>query len=290
MRRGPEPSRCRAPRATVVLALWALGCGGSGDRLTLDDCIRRHTAPAEESLLPTCVWTDRGALVTESTYVAGVVDCELGGVRGAPAALEAQAIAARTYLARHLARQGDDALVRTSPRFQCWRPSARPHAVAAAEATRDVVMHRGGSLITANYVAGARALRADCTPASPEANGYDAASWDAMRRAYQDARAHRRRVPFSGAAWTEVVVTRNAGRWGEDVLPTPMGRAGPANRGAMGQNAAVCLALKGHDADAILRYFYGDDVDVFRPMHPALEDLRVPADDLPEASPRQTSR
>ncbi len=64
-------------------------------------------------------------------------------------------------------------------------------------------------------------------------------------------------------AWTEVAVTYNAGRAGDEVRGTALASKHPQNRGAMSQRGAVCLAGQGLDAPAILRHFYGDDVEVF---------------------------
>lgn len=278
------------PRGVIGLALVAgallAGCGGPRNGVTLEACLAEHTDAAAPSLLPPCVWTTVGAMPTERDYVAGVVDCELGGVRDAPAALEAQAIAARTYLARRLERRGNDSQLPLTSRFQCWRSDIRPHARAAALATRDRVMHVDGALINANYVAGAGRLREDCTPRSPAANGYGDTTWEAMRRAYLDARRARRRRPFDGVWWTEVVVTRNEDREGEAVEGTPMASPHPTNRGAMGQNAAVCLARRGYDTEDILRYFYGADVELYVPLHPPLDPLVLPPEALePEPPP-----
>ncbi len=272
--------------SVIVGAALALGCGGPRNGVTLDDCLARHADPAHPSLLPPCVWTTVGAMPTERDYVAGVVDCELGGVRDAPAALEAQAIAARTYLARRLERRGNDTRIPLTSRFQCWRSAIRPHARAAALATRDRVMHVEGALINANYVAGAGRLDDDCRPRSPAANGYDDTTWEAMRRQYLEARRARRRRPFDGVWWTEVVVTRNEGREGEAVAGTPMASPRPTNRGAMGQNAAVCLARKGYDTESILRYFYGADLELYVPLHAPLDPLVLPPEALePEPPP-----
>ena len=221
--------------------------------------------------------TPRGPIALEARYVAGVVDCEIAGITEMPAALDAQAIAARTYLARYLERQGRGAVVPVTARFQCWRPPKRPRAVEAAARTADQLLHRAGELITANYVAGAHKLSADCQPAPPKAHGYPYASWAAMRRAWLAARARGDRRPFDGVAWTEVVVTDNEGLTGDAVKGTPMASAHPTNRGALSQRRAVCLAEQGLDAPTILRHFYGEDVEVFEPLHEPLDPLEIPA-------------
>ena len=63
---------------------------------------------AADRLMPACVDTVRGAMEVEREYLPGVLECEVGGFRKTPAALEAQAIVARTYLLAHLTRQGPE--------------------------------------------------------------------------------------------------------------------------------------------------------------------------------------
>lgn len=134
-------------------------------------------------------------------------------------------------------------------------------------------MHRDGAPINANYVAGTRHLDEACAPRSPRESGYPYDDWAAVREAYLADRRARRRRRFEGTDWTEAVVTRNAGRAGEDVEPTPMAPARPTNRGCLSQRAAWCLATRaGYDAEAILRYFYGDDVELSRPLGPPPPD------------------
>jgi hypothetical protein len=251
-------------RPAVLALLLLTGCGAATNGVTLDDCLARHAPRA--TFMPVCVDTARGAMHVEAEYVPGVVECELGGAADAPAALEAQAIAARTYLAAFLERQGEDAVVPTTSRFQCWKQGARRAALEAAARTADVVVHRDGVLISANYAAGTRKLAEDCTPRPPADSGYGFETWDAMR---SDAEASFRagKWPrYGGTDWTEVLVTRNDGLAGEKVRPTPLAGRVPANRGALGQNTAVCLARRaGHDSRAILRYFYGADVELSVP-------------------------
>jgi len=241
--------------------LSLVGCGAA------PRCLEAAT---DERLLPACIDTDRGEMSVEQEYLPGVVHCELGG-SDEGAALEAQAIAARTYLLGYLVRRGEEARVPIGSRFQCWKAGAKGAARDAAHYTADIVMTYGGDPITANYVAGARSLAPDCTPLSPEDNGYDHDSWGAMRQLYLDARRRRARRPFGGTAWTEVVVTRNEGRRAAEVKPTPMAGKHAANRGALGQRAAICLAENlGYEVLDVLRYFYGEDVVLSHPL-PGLE-------------------
>lgn len=247
----------------------AAGCGGRGELapLPLGVC-EAPDGDSRSTLLPRCIRTARGRMAVESEYLPGVVDCELSGVTLEGAALEAQVIAARTYLAAYLARRGEDAVVPIGAHFQCWRPEARERSRAAARATADVILVRDGAPIRAHYVSGARENTFDCEPLTPAENGYDGyASWDDMRKLYLERRRDRSRRRFGGISWTEVVVTRNEGLAGEAVRPTPMATADRLNRGAFGQYAAVCLARNlGYETLEILRYFYGEDVTLSAPL------------------------
>ncbi len=245
--------------ATTLLATAA--CGGLRPR-TLDDCRADTPRPGPTQIMPACVDTVRGAMAVETEYLPGVVECEVGGFRKTPAVLEAQAIVARTYLLAHLTRQGPDAIVRLDGRFQCWKPPTSAAVRRAAEATADIVLHRDGDVLDANYAAGTPKRLPDCTPRTPPEAGYpEYATWDEMRAAWQAARSAGRRLRFSGVGWTEILTTRNAGRDGLAVDPTPFAPKRPTNRGAFGQWAAACLAGRhGYTPPALIRYFFGDDV------------------------------
>jgi hypothetical protein len=214
----------------------------------------------------------------ERTYLPGVVACELGRLTTEPAALEAQAVAARTYLLAHLERRGLDALIPVTARFQCWKSPGEierwPLARAAAAETADVIMTYGARTIGGNYAAGARRLDDTCRPHPPGESGYDYESWAEMRDEFVRRRAKGDRIRHSGVAWTEILVTRNEGRSGDDVVPTVFAPPGPTNRGALSQNGAMCLARRGLDGPAILRYFYGDDIE----LTPRFADGAVAAD------------
>lgn len=262
-----------SPLLPLAAALALAGCGGPPPTsyLTLGECRAMHP-PRPESPLPGCIDTDRGIMPVEDLYIAGVVQCELAPLTDAHAALEALAVLARTYLGRYLERRGPDAVVPIGPRFQCWAPPERTRSQDAARHTAGTVLHVGGALIDANYVSGARKLSIDCKPLPPKDQGYSGyASWDAMRREYVRRKRSRSRARFDGVSWTEVVVTRNEGRQGPDVLPTPMAPSRLTNRGAFAQYASVCLAENlGYETADILRYFYGDDIGFSRPLLPVI--------------------
>lgn len=219
-------------------------------------------APADRAVagpagLPVTIRTDRGVMDVEREYLPGVVDCELGWYTEARPALEAQAIAARTYLARWLHANGATATVPIGAHFQCWRDPVWLRSRLAVTATTGVVLRHRGALIYANYVSGADRLADDCTPPTPSTFGYDDASWDDLHAAWLAG------ARFSGYAWTQIFVTENAGRAGADVAPTVQNRPTRLNRGALGQYAATCLAAnRGYDTASILRHFYGEDVEL----------------------------
>lgn len=271
-RRCPLLSRRLTSALGLAAAAALSGCGAGPvtDYRTVYDCAA-HTLPPPGERLPACIKTERGVMPLEDTYIAGVVQCEMAPLTTADAALEAQAIAARTYLARHLERRGPDAEIPIGPRFQCWKEPKHDRATAAAVNTAGTVLQVGdGSLLDANYVSGARKRTIDCEPLPPTAQGYKGyVTWETMRAEYVRRRRERIKARFGGVSWTEVVVTRNEGKRGPAVEGTPMAPARNTNRGAFGQYASVCLAENlGYETGDILRYFFGDDIGFSRPLLP----------------------
>ena len=215
----------------------------------------RRDRPNVPTKLPERVATAMGTMNVEDEYLPGVVDCEIAYYTQAPAALAAQAIAARTYLARFLQRNGVYAQVPIGPHFQCWRPMVYERSREAVDATRGMVIRYGGELISGNYAAGARARNARCEPLSPKIHGIPHTSWAGVKKAYEKGSR------FAGPAWTEIFVTDNSGKRGDAVEQTTLGSSTQANRGGLGQHAAICLAERwGSNTDKILRHFYGEDI------------------------------
>lgn len=251
----------RSPSAFTWFALMTLGVALFGYAASEHRGWRmpRPPRPRPEfpTRLPVHVDTALGRMHVEDEYLPGVVDCEIAYYTQAPSALAAQAIAARTYLARFLERSGEDAVVPIGPHFQCWRPIVYDRSREAVDATRGMVMRHGRDLITANYAAGARARNARCEPLSPKVHGIAHPSWSSVKKAYEKG------TRFPGPAWTEIFVTVNAGKRGAAVTRTTLGDGSPQNRGGMGQHAAICLAERwGSTTEKILHHFYGDDVVV----------------------------
>jgi len=167
----------------------------------------------------------------EREYLPRVVQCENGAAD--QAALEAQAIAARSYLYHRLAT--GDGTIDDSQRdqvFSCGREPGPEH-VAAVNATSGLVLRYGDTRVAGFYVAGALPRARSCVGGANDPTG------------------------------TEMWVTYNDGKSGDDVTQTPLGFLDPANhanRGCMSQNGADCLAEHGRDAASILRFYYGADI------------------------------
>lgn len=191
-------------------------------------------AQAEIEEVPEKVLTVEGTVAFESNYIPRVVTGELG--HGHPEAKAAQAIAARTYVLRAMRDHptlGRTTALKNDASFQAMAAGATASCITAAERTRGFVMRHGGRLILSNYVAGAL-WREDGS------RGTDATN-------------------------TEKWVTYNYGRRGDDVMPTRISLSShPGNRGCMSQNGAHWLAEHGWDCEGILRFFYGDDIEIVR--------------------------
>ena len=214
------------PAAEELVLLAALDAKqwNEPSRVTINDTTLEETAPTK-------VLTVEGWLRLEEEYLPRVVTGENG--HGPSEALKAQSIAARTYLLR--AMRDHRTLGRTVPidnsqKFQVFAKSAFKTCISAVEATRGMVGRYQGRLIVANYVAGALWT-----------NG----------------------APGADATKTERFVTYNEGKSGKFVTPTKLADTKrPDNRGCMGQNCANWLAGRGIKYPAILRHFYGADLEL----------------------------
>lgn len=173
-----------------------------------------------------------GMVPIEDHYLPSVVACENGAAE--PAALVAQAIAARSYLYYELERNGMIADGTGAQVYTCGRePEAQHHA--AVNESRHLVLALEDTVVAAFYVAGA-------TPSDPSCIAMDS-DLDPTN--------------------TERFVTYNMGRSGRDITQTPLGFIDPnnlANRGCMSQNGSRCLAQRDLGHEAILRFYYGDDI------------------------------
>jgi hypothetical protein len=225
MTRGRQAAPPAAGGLLALLACATTGCVGPGEPLAAD------AGPA--AVAPHCqAQVERhGAIDVEHRYLPQVVACEnaAGGIE----ALKAQAVAARSYLYYRMEKAGS---IRDGTRDQvytCTRRPTRKHR-RAVQATSGQILTYGGEVVAGFFVAGAR----------PEAAcvGLGADRFD-----------------------TERFVTYNRDQVGEWVEQTLLGFRDPrnvANRGAMSQHGANCLASKGWSYDDILRYYYGRDIEI----------------------------
>ena len=184
--------------------------------------------------IPESVYTVEGWLSFEENYLPRVITGEL--LHAHPEAHAALAIAARTYVLRVMRDHptlGRTTPIKNSTSFQVFARGADESCIAAVERTRGFVMRHEGKLILANYVAGAL-WREDGSRGSDATN-------------------------------TEKWVTYNYGRSGADVIPTRLSLSShPGNRGCMSQNGAHWLGEHGWDCERILRFFYGEDIEIVR--------------------------
>lgn len=193
-----------------------------------------------------------GRMRFDPDYVARVVTAENGRARSLEG-LKALAVAARTYAHNAMNRSpGLGTAAKPLPNGENFQVCARAPASLcqrAAVETKDGYALYRGQLVTANHVAGA-------TWTSGEKKGVGA-----------------------GPGNTERLVTYNEGKRGAEVRATPIGGAGnPQNRGCLSQNGAEALGrVCGYRFGDILRFFYGDDVDL------TIAEYHVPA---PPGSPR----
>lgn len=175
-----------------------------------------------------------GLIDLEEVYLPGVVTCENGGAD--IEALKAQAIAARSVAYYNMETSGEICDSQGCQVFSCGNdPSA--DAIAAVQETSGMYLMYNSTLTYGFYVAG------DNNTSGPGCVG------------------------VSGS--TEQWVTYNSGQSGFDVEQTELGFVHPTtdpsygqNRGCMGQWGARCLEEGGADYMDILRFYYGEDIEV----------------------------
>jgi len=213
-----------------------------------------ETSTRTHGLVARCtatVITPTGAVTVdvETDYLPHVVQCENGAA--APAALEAQAVAARSFLYYRLAAgdgtigdgQGDQV-------YTCGKTPGPEHA-AAVRATSGLVLRYRDTQLAAFYVAGALQQGPECVGGIEDPTG------------------------------TEVWVTYNDGKSGDDVTQTQLGFVDPsnhANRGCLSQNGSDCLAGQGRDVVGILRFYYGADIGIEQASGPCVDPIAIDPD------------
>jgi hypothetical protein len=178
-----------------------------------------------------------GTVNLEDDYLPRVVECEHG-----PAdfeTLKAQAIAARSIALYKIYDEQVSSIAASTAaqHYDCGRTVSQ-RVKDAVEATEGQVLTYNDYIVAAFYKAGA--LRDAGDPTCSPAGG-----------------------PFTR---TESQITHNENRTGANIEQTSIGWIAPsnyANRGAMGQNEALCLEReRGYTANQILEYFYGADIRV----------------------------
>jgi hypothetical protein len=173
-----------------------------------------------------------GVVDVETDYLPHVVACENGAA--SQTALEAQAVAARSYLYYRLDTAGMINDGTGDQVYSCGRPPDAQHYMAV-EATSGTVLQYQGTQVAAFYVAGALQDPPECSGGTDDPTD------------------------------TERYVTYNEGLSGDALIQTTLGFVDPsnyANRGCMSQNGSDCLSDDGANLDRILRFYYGADIEV----------------------------
>ena len=230
----------------VVLVLLPTGCTDAEDApiepafrdFPLMDPVEPQALPAPDDAICSIKVTGKGTKQMETDYLPHVIACE------APAnadleMLKAQAIAARSYAYYSAVADGGICDSQGCQVFSCGNNPKDIHR-QAVEDTAGVVLSYKEILTVGFFVAGDSTPNADCSGNS------------------------------SGVAGTEKWVTYNEGNSGHGVEQTKLGWRHKTtdadygqNRGCLSQWGAQCLAEdRGYKALDILRYYYGDDIEL----------------------------
>jgi len=226
-------------RLLVFLALLPAACatdfggdGSCGDGFDCDTGLPLAVCEAN-------VVGQSTTIAVEDVYLPGVVACE--NPAAPPAALRAQAIAARSFLYQVMAVEGKVKDSEFGQVFSCKDPKTgqpklprQEHLDAVAATSGQVLMYKG-TLVAGMYAAGALQEGPTCTGGGTDPTG------------------------------TEWAITYNQGKSGDEISQTRLGsisKKNYANRGAMSQNGANCLADNGYTTDQILHFYYGDDIEL----------------------------
>ena len=232
-------SRIRLPLGATpaVLASCLLACNSSTDPFP-----KRPRKPFEAFCQAHVV--DLGLVDIETDYLPHVVQCENGG---APyASLQAQAVAARSYLYYKLETAGAIRDGEVDQVYSCPGSPTREQVQAVVETSGQILTYKGSTLC-AFFVAGAR----------------------------QDLPACR----GSTDHYTERFVTHNWALSGSDVRQSPLGLVHPSNhqnRGCLSQWGSRCLATSGWSYFDILKFYYGADVVLEKASGPCILDSNRP--------------
>lgn len=200
---------------------------------------------------------NHGTKQMETDYLPNVIACEAPG-QATLEMLEAQAIAARSYAYYFAETSGEICNGQGCQVFSCGRTPSELHR-RAVENTSGVILRHNDNLTVGFYVAGDSSPDSNCVGNS------------------------------SGVANTEQYVTYNEGRSGADIEQTRLGfRHSPSdgdfgqNRGALSQWGAHCLATDfGYDETDILRYYYGEDIELQQVPGDCVVEIDLDVDENP---------
>jgi hypothetical protein len=213
--------------AGVLVGLPACGPADDGD----DIAWRRHSLTAFCQVNV----TGKGLKQVETDYLPHVIACENGGAD--MEALKAQAVAARSFMRYKIKQNGGSICDSQSCQvYSCSNQPKQKHYDAVSATAGQVLVH-SGVVICAFYVAGAKPSTNSCKALSSDPDPTN----------------------------TEKYVTYNSGKSGNSVIQSTLGWVSSTNkynRGCKSQNGAHCLSLKGKSYSEILRYYYGDDIQL----------------------------
>lgn len=181
------------------------------------------------------LYTTDGWMDLDADYIPRVVTAEHG--IAADEALKALAVASRTFVLRAMRdspKLGTVANpIHSGENFQVYT-KGKPYirCIEATQKTAGIVARYQGKLTLANYVAGA--IWTDGKP-----------------------------NPNLDHTHTERWVTYNQGKSGAAVKPTTLSdKTRKDNRGCMSQHGSDWLAQHGRDYRTIMRFFYGEDIEL----------------------------
>lgn len=226
-------------------------------QLSLSDDFDPVAIPVPEEAACSIHVHNHGDKAMETDYLPNVLACEAPG-QATLEELEAQAIAARSYAYYFAETSGEICNGQGCQVFSCGRTPSELHR-KAVENTSGVVLRYNDNLTVGFYVAGDKTPNADCTGNS------------------------------SGVANTERWVTYNEGRSGADIEQTRLGSRHDASNGDFGQNrgslsqwGAHCLATNhGYGPLDILRYYYGEDIELQQVEGECVGEADIDVDENP---------
>lgn len=226
-------------------------------RLSLTDDVNPIAIPVPNEASCSISVRNHGTRAMESDYLPNVLACEAPG-NATLEMLEAQAIAARSYATFFDVTEGQICNGQGCQVYSCGRTPSALHR-QAVDNTSGVVLRYDDNLTVGFYVAGDSTPNANCVGNS------------------------------AGVANTERWVTYNEGLSGTDIEQTGLGfRHGSSsgdygqNRGALSQWGAQCLADSfGYDELDILRFYYGEDIELEQLEGSCVEDIDLDVDENP---------